>query len=70
MFPSFSKEKSNYLTCWKNIFKGKVNLEGGKIYIKNNTGAIKNNTGAVNMICECHFLCSFGFVNRENISLW
>lgn len=30
MFPSFNKEKSNYLACWKNVFKGKVNLEGGK----------------------------------------
>lgn len=63
MFPSLSKEKSNYLACWKNIFKGKVNLEGGKIYIE-------NNTGAVNTVCECHFPSSFGLVNRENISLW
>lgn len=35
MFPSFNKEKSNYLPCWKNVCKGKVNLEGGNyIYIK------------------------------------
>lgn len=35
MFPSFNKEKSNYLACWKkNVFKGKVNLEGGKAYME------------------------------------
>lgn len=35
MFPSFNKEESNYLACWKNVFKGKVNLEGGEsIYEK------------------------------------
>lgn len=68
MFPSFNKEKSNYLASWKNVFKGKVNLEGEKVYIKKKYRCCQHSLG-VSVPLQFWLCWLLSFRNRESISL-